>query len=129
MFKRTPIKRKTIPLAQKSSLKKHCNLKKKAKTPEQVQEQKDRYEKDWEFYRSIWDSRPHICEVCGVSLYGELLSLYIEHLLEKSSYPEYRYEARNVAVVCGDCHSRKTDGNPHPKHVELIQKAKTKLIK
>lgn len=121
MLKRTPLKR-TIGTLKKSS------IKKKSKSLEQKKEQQDQYEADWRFYREIWEEREHRCQVTGEWLGNELKTIFIEHLLEKSVYPQFRYEKRNIALVSGDIHIQKTNGFPHPIHKQLIKKAKKELL-
>lgn len=72
----------------------------------------------------IWKERPHVSEVSGTPLYGEPLSIYFDHLLEKETYPQYRYEKWNIALVTWEEHDLKGKGFPLPKHQELIGRAK-----
>lgn len=81
-----------------------------------------------EFYEEIWNERPHICDSCGAQLYGELRSIYIEHLLEKNVYPEFKFEKRNIILVCFDCHGDKTNGFPTRRHKRLIDMAYKTLV-
>lgn len=81
---------------------------------------------DIEFYESIWRSREHKCEVCGKKLYGEIRSIYFDHLLEKSTHPHLRHTEWNIGLVCFDCHTVKTNGFPKEKHKQLIETAKQK---
>lgn len=76
----------------------------------------------------IWNSREHKCQVCGKWLGREPLSLYFEHLIEKKPHPELRHVEENLLLVCSDCHHKKTNGFPMPKHKEAIEKAKEKLL-
>ena len=86
-------------------------------------------ESQFKFFIEIWNERKskdgyNYCEVSGKRLPLEPLSLYFDHLLEKSVHPEYRFDKRNIAIVDGDVHSLKTAGFPLPKHKELIEKFK-----
>lgn len=86
---------------------------------------KEQHSKDWEFYNSLWDNHPtKKCDSCSVQLWGENLSLYHDHLIEKSVRPDLRYEPKNMALVCTNCHSSKSMGNPTKEHLELINRAK-----
>lgn len=102
------------------------NIKRKTPDKQTIEERKAQSAKDWEFYRSIWANRSHACEVHdGYKFLGYEPKKYMfDHLLEKQSYPELRYEPENIALVCGNCHSKKTIANPTSKHKELIQRAK-----
>lgn len=99
-----------------------------------IEQKKELLIEDKIFYLSIWEERKdskglHSCEVCDEPIYGEPLTLYFDHLLEKSKFPQFRHTKENVAIVCGDCHSSKTNGNPKPKHKILIMNAIKILIK
>lgn len=84
----------------------------------------EQYTKDWDFYNLLWESREQkMCDVCGEGLYGDNKNYYHDHLIEKSTNNELRYEVWNMALVCLDCHSLKTNGHPKDKHKELIKRA------
>lgn len=90
-------------------------------------------EKQFKLFLEIWDERKNqdgqnYCEVTGKILPKEALSVYFDHLLEKSKYPQFRFDKRNIIIVDGQIHSQKTNGFPHPKHEELIDKAKKELL-
>ena len=69
-------------------------------------------EKDREFYKHIFDTRPNICEECGRPLpdvfedyNGNIV--YIQqysHILSKKAYPEHRHNKMNMNRLCGECH-------------------------
>ena len=63
-----------------------------------------------EFFISIWNKKPHICENCGKWLGNEPLSYMFDHLLEKSKHPELKYEEDNIMITCLECHENKTNG-------------------
>lgn len=67
------------------------------------------FERDKLFYSSIWDSREHKCFNCNCSLGGEPLTLFFDHILEKSRFPDLRYEQDNIMLLCPDCHYNKTN--------------------
>lgn len=123
------LKRRTILKKSPSTLKRASPIKRKPKTVEQLQEQSEQHEKDWAFYSKIWSEREHVCQSCDKRLYGELKNYYMDHLLEKSTYPQFRYVESNIAIVCEDpCHSRKTNGFPTERHQVLIEQAKQLLL-
>lgn len=78
-----------------------------------------------ELYQKVWQKRQHICESCGKWLGEEIRITFFDHLLEKSSYPEYEFDENNIFLCCWDCHSLKTNGHPLPKHAEAILAYKT----
>jgi hypothetical protein len=108
--------------------KKKSTLKKKSPSAEKLEADKKQSEKDKEFYKKIWESRPHKCVVCNTYLGSEMKTAYMDHLLEKSIYPELRYESENIAIVCLNCHGNKSNGFPKEKHQELINTAKENLL-
>lgn len=65
----------------------------------------------FEFFLGIWGKRKkHECENCGEWLGKEPLSYMFDHLLEKSKYPELKFEEDNIMLVCLKCHDEKTRG-------------------
>jgi 5-methylcytosine-specific restriction endonuclease McrA len=122
MMKRVPLKRKPGPIGKKTA------IKRKAPSIEKIQASVEQREKDREFYNKIWASRLHRCVVCNAYLGSEMKTAYMDHLLEKSVYPELRYEEENIAIVCLDCHGSKTNGFPKEKHEKLIEIAYLKFI-
>lgn len=96
-------------------------------TPEQKKQQSEDIEKMRLFFEEIWNERVHLSEVSGEYLGSEPKSWMFDHLLEKSRYPELKYEKENIALVTICEHSRKTDGNPLHKHQILIDQAKKRF--
>lgn len=62
-----------------------------------------------QFFLSIWKKKAHRCENCDAQLGNEPLSYMFDHVLEKSKYPNLRYEEENICMLCLDCHSDKTN--------------------
>lgn len=77
-------------------------------------------QKDHEFYNGIWEKRPHVCGNCNAFLGNEPLTIYFDHILEKSKYPEYRYNENNIWLLCWNCHTNKTNGIYSDKMREVI---------
>lgn len=105
-------------------------IKRKKKTQQEIDRDKEEREKMWRFFNSLWGKLPKIkrCWNCGRRIYGENLSLYWDHLCEKETYPELKYKEENMFFCCGDCHTNKTNGWPGEKHKEAILTAKQKLL-
>lgn len=125
-MKKTPLKRTSKPLTNNKGIKRGSGIKRKVKTEEEKQQQKEDIERMWVMFLEIWEERPHRSEVSGAPLGNEPLSWMFDHLLEKGS-PKYRhlkYEKRNIKLVTFEEHSLKTAGNPLPKHKEFIEEAK-----
>ncbi|MGI7029369.1 HNH endonuclease [Raoultella ornithinolytica] len=63
-----------------------------------------------DYYR---DEQGFICPYCGrlrEEFHGGQWD--IDHIIPKSSYPEYLYTPRNLAVTCKDCNTYKSKDNP-----------------
>jgi len=54
-------------------------------------------------FKSIWQERPHKCEVCDKKLDWFNVT-YFMHLLSKGSHPNMRLEKDNIAIGCYNCH-------------------------
>ena len=77
-----------------------------------------------EMFLNIWKKRPHRCENCDAHLGSEPLSYMFDHVLEKSKYPDLRYEEENICMLCLDCHSDKTNCKLSDFMKEKIKKVK-----
>ena len=120
MLKRTPFKR-TSTLKKSKSIKKSGSFHKKDSL----------YIKDvmFDLYNEHWDNHPNKkCEACNEQLWGSNNTMYHDHLLEKSDYPELMYEIDNLFLCCPDCHARKKS-NPHPNHTKAIEDARIRFGK
>lgn len=58
------------------------------------------------FFETIWNKRPHKCEVTGVSLGRIPNSMYFHHILPKSKYPELEFIEENIIILHPDIHAR-----------------------
>lgn len=122
MLKCTPLKKGTSTL-KRAPLKK-VSKKGVEKIVSRVAEMKLMHEA---FY-TFWNSRPHRCQSCGCSLGDVLHSYHVDHLLEKSKYPEFKLEPLNFYLVCLTCHNSKTNGKPTENHRLAIENAKKLLL-
>jgi len=77
-----------------------------------------------DFFLSIWKKRAHRCENCDIHLGSEPLSYMFDHVLEKSKYPDLKYEEENICILCLDCHSDKTNCKLSDFMKEKIKKVK-----
>lgn len=84
-------------------------------------------EKRNEFFMKIWSQRPFICQHCGISLGPEPRSYMFDHILEKSKYPQFTYEAENIWLTCLECHDEKTRGIISEKYQKKINFVLTKF--
>ncbi len=122
------LQRKTALKKGNSKLKRGVELRVKAKTQETIDQEKADQERMWKMFEEIWTERPHVCIQCGKWLGDELLSVYMDHLLEKGNdrYKHLRYEKENIGIVCWEDHSKKSNGFPGDKHKAAIENAKQK---
>lgn len=80
-----------------------------------------------DFFITIWNKRPHICQHCGKRLGNEPRSYMFDHLLEKSKYKDLEFEEENIWLVCLECHDCKTRGIISDKYREKINFVTTKF--
>lgn len=96
-MKRTPLKKSSKPL-NKVSPKRDLN-------EEKVIKQKQR-EDDLDFYTSIRKTRGNHCELSGVSLPDEIMSINYHHILRKESFKNLRHTDWNIVQVSAKIHSQ-----------------------
>ena len=92
-------------------------------------EKKECTNKQFEMFLNIWSKRRHYCESCGLWLGNEPLSIFFDHLLEKSIYKEFALLEENIYLCCGECHTKKTNGFPTENHRKTIKNIKDLLLK
>jgi 5-methylcytosine-specific restriction endonuclease McrA len=85
--------------------------------------------KQFKMFFDIWSKKRHYCESCGLWLGNEPLSIFFDHLLEKSKYPEFALMENNIYLCCGECHTKKTNGFPTENHKKAIKNIKNLLSK
>ena len=79
------------------------------------------------FFLDIWKTRQdHKCENCKKWLGNEPLTYMFDHVLEKSKYPDLKYEEENIMYLCIMCHDNKTRGFMSPM---MKEREKQLLIK
>jgi len=117
-----------MALSRKTPLKRGKALTSRKKTPMQIQENKESRDRMWELFEKHWDleqrwvivdrykskSVQRMCENCGDIIWGQNLSIYHHHILEKGieRYEHLKYEIENLMLLCGDCHTSVTNGYP-----------------
>lgn len=85
--------------------------------------------KQFKMFFDIWSKKRHYCESCGLWLGNEPLSIFFDHLLEKSKYPEFALMENNIYLCCGECHTKKTNGFSTENHKKAIKNIKNLLSK
>ena len=63
-------------------------------------------EKRNQFFESIWNKRPHRCEVTGAVLGRIPNSMSFHHILPKQKYPELEFIEENIVILHPDIHAR-----------------------
>ncbi len=103
-------------------------ISKKQEERKQIKKENTKILHNW--FNELWGKLPRNkhCTICSAPIYGENLTVYWDHLLEKNQYPELALEERNIVFCCQNCHEAKTNGHPLPKHKELIEQAKKELL-
>ena len=80
------------------------------------------------FFLDIWKTRQdHKCENCKKWLGNEPLTYMFDHVLEKSKYPDLKYEEENIMYLCLHCHDKKTRGHYSDVTKERIEYLKNKF--
>lgn len=90
-------------------------------------EKKEYTNKQFEMFYNIWSKRRHYCESCGLWLGNEPLSIFFDHLLEKSTHKEFALIEDNIYLCCSTCHSMKSNGFPTERHKQAIENFKNKV--
>src|SRR6266496_2128024 len=108
-------------ICKKSSLEEYC-FKHKSYKKEKEEESL------WELYFEIWSERPHYSQLSGFPLGKEPKSYMFDHLLEKSLYPQLKYEKENILLVTAAEHEEKYL-NPHPSYKAAIENAIQRFLK
>lgn len=82
----------------------------------------ERLKRNWaetKVFKDIWAERPHICDICLQPI-RKMKTFCFPHKLPKWKYPEYRYNKRNIWLVCSiECH-QEFDRKNAKKDLELI---------
>lgn len=82
------------------------------------------------WFQELWDKMDAVkrCSSCGMRVYGEIRTIYFDHLLPKEKYPELEFEEKNIYFCCANCHTKKENGFPTKEHKEAIDRAKLELL-
>lgn len=76
------------------------------------------------FFKWAWKKKPTYCECgCKERLPKEINSCCMDHLLEKSEFPECKYSISNLFFCMPNCHTNKTNGHPNKYHKSRIIEA------
>lgn len=114
-----------------STLKKSGTLKRKSKKmndPKYLADRKVETQKMWELFEQHWNSKKHVCQVCGEGIFGENKNLYHHHCWPKASYPEYKYMIEGLLLVCWQCHSNIENCYYTQETKEMLESIKQKVL-
>ncbi len=56
-------------------------------------------ENDIEFFKGIWETRPHYSEVSGIFLGDEFNVCFFSHILVKGAFPKFRHNPHNIVLM------------------------------
>lgn len=112
-------------MIRKTPLKRGGPIKRKPPTKEQTDKKKEEAGKMWEFFLSVWESRPHKSYVSEKTLGNEPKSYYFHHILPSRKYPEAKYDKANIVLLTLDEHSR-VEFNPIV--YEKVNKIRERLL-
>lgn len=116
---------KRVPLRRGTKSLRRTSIKRKIKSEEQINDENEEKEKMWRLFEQLWNGlREKRCWNCNCPIYGENLTIYWDHCLQKDKYPELKFERNNLFFCCSSCHQLKGNGFPGEKHLEAINKAK-----
>ena len=77
------------------------------------------------FFSYAWKKKPKVCECgCGTLLPKQFTITVLDHLLEKSIYPECKYAINGIMFVNPDCHASRHNGNLTKNQIMRIKQAK-----
>lgn len=71
-----------------------------------METKKDDYEKMCEFFKQIWNKKPHKSEISGDYIGPEPLSIYFHHILPKEKYPEAKFDEENIILLTWQEHDQ-----------------------
>jgi len=126
LSRKTPLKRGT------GTLKRSTGLKRKPKTKEQIQQNKEDGQRMMELFDEHWLLKTkqggyHYCESCGCAIYGENKTIYHHHCWPKSKHPEHALKVEGLMLLCWQCHSNIENGIMSNETREKIEEIKARV--
>ena len=92
----------TYPVFSKGKCKYHMQRKPLRKSSALVSKKAPSDNRMRDFFLSVWNSRPHRSEISNTPIFGEILSTYFHHIIEKSDimYGELgKFDAENIIII------------------------------
>ena len=74
-------------------------IKRKKKSQEEIDKNREETEKMWEFFREIWRTRSHYSELSGTFLGYTPLTIYFHHIFKSRKFPDMKYDPDNIILV------------------------------
>lgn len=90
-----------------------------------------RLKEDAKFYTELWGNNVKFCMNCNARINATTLHdkrWCSHHILPKSKYPQFRYDSRNIAILCKDCHAMAESSVSYPKMNIYLHLENIKLI-
>lgn len=86
-------------------------------------------DKDERFYKFVWANKNHVCEECGKQL-TDMKRWYMHHILPKAKFPYFRFDSRNIIILCYTHHNEIESAVSAPKMTVYSQceELKRKLL-
>lgn len=124
---------KSGAVLSKSSLKRGSGIKSRDRAGFSIN--REAISRDDLFYLSIWDSRPHYCEECGLFLGDDVVDdngrvekrIYFSHILPKGGlYTSLRHHPKNMNLMCPIHHEQWEDQHKrknmkiYPQNLQII---------
>ena len=71
-------------------------------------------------FEEVWNERKHVCYICSKHI-QEPLTYVFAHWLSKWVHPEYKFDKRNIFLVCSlDCHRELDSKLAHKSITEIL---------
>lgn len=81
-------------------------IKRKKKSQEQIDKEKEESNKMKQFFLEIWKERPHYSELSNKWLGKEPLTIFFHHILKSRKYPQAKYDKECVILVTFEEHQQ-----------------------
>lgn len=84
-------------------------------------------ERQKEFFMEIWERKSHYCQSCSKWLGKEPNLLFFHHVLPKHLFKEFKYNEKNIVILCWNCHASIENGFCNEKLQNIIDDIKEEL--
>ena len=101
-------------------------IRKKPKSEEQIQREREESKRMHLFHSIIWSVRKHVSEISSAPLGNEMKSTFFHHILPKNLYKKAKYDIENIILLTAHEHEMVTS---IPTYYEEINKRRELLKK